>query len=127
MSDNILDEFKHVSEDRRFIMTRYMQAGVIYITTLGFGVKFLLQADTKIVLLTFAIFFESINISAILLARKFRDLAMHSINRETELAKKLNFQPPYSLMWGYWGGLMTACFSILAFLILTIVRFRFLR
>ena len=121
--DAMLEELKLVAEDRRYYVSRYLQAATFYFAIAGLGFNTLLNVSDKTVLFVLTILVEVINILVFFAAGKFRDIVYHSLNRETELAKKLNHQPPHQLMWGYYLGIMIVLTIGIGFAVLLAVRY----
>ena len=99
-SDAVLVEYSSVQEERRFVISRYMQGFAFYIAMVAFvgGNYFDSEPLGQLFLL---VFMCTANTLAWMGAGHFRDMAYHALTRETKLARKLGAQEPYPLIWGY--------------------------
>jgi predicted PurR-regulated permease PerM len=116
------EEYKYISEQSKFVMTRYMQAGALYLALSGFVIKEIVSTPNVVLAYLVAFFFFSINILFYLAARKFRDMAYHWLNKQKDIADDFGFHRPYSMMWGYNIGVACVCLVIGA--IVAVVLFR---
>ena len=123
MADNlVLEEYKHVAEDRRFYVSRYLQAAAFYFAIAGLGINTLLNVSNKAVLVVLTILSEAINVIVFFVAKKFQNIVYHSLNRETEISKMIGFQTPYPLVWGYYLALMIVAVVAIGFALLLFIR-----
>lgn len=99
--EGVIEELKIVVEERRFVITRYMQAMAFYIALVAFGGGQYFQAPGKPEKLFILLLMFTINTLAWLGAKQFRAMAYHALDRETLLAPEVHFQGPYPLIWGY--------------------------
>jgi hypothetical protein len=104
-----LEEYRLVEQQARFVMTSYMQGLALYLALVGFGLRqiFESQERTRTFLLIAAL--SCGNGLAIYAAHHFRKMAYHALDRQTELAKALDFLPPYPMLWGYKAGICSFC------------------
>ena len=117
-----LEEFKHVAEERRFVMNRYMQAVGLYLALSGWGLKELFETPPLLVVCIWGASYTGLNILAVYAAGQFKRMAFHAIARETELAVGLGMLAPYPLTWGYWGGIVVVVFSEATMIAILIFR-----
>ncbi|MBI3265379.1 MAG: hypothetical protein HYZ58_19795 [Acidobacteria bacterium] len=105
IANAVLEEYKLLDQQARFVMTSYMQALALYLALVGIGLREVLQAkgNFRIIVLTSAL--TCGNVLAVYAARHFRCMAYHALNRQSALAKQLNFQAPYPMLWGYHVGI----------------------
>lgn len=100
--DLVLEEYKLLVEERRFIMTRYMQAFAVYLTVVGLSIKGIIgtvKQDEQLYLLALV---TSFNFIGALAATYFAKMAKHCMMREIDNARLLGFQEPSNHAWGYW-------------------------
>lgn len=117
-----LEEYRQVVEERRFVMTRYVQAIGLYLALAGFGLKELIAAPSEVVVWLLSALFTALNTIALYAAQRFKSMAMHAINREITLAQRLQVQGPHSLIWGYAGGVLTVLLFELAIVLIAVFR-----
>ncbi len=101
-TDLVLEEYKILVDERRFIMTRYMQAFAVYLTIIGLSLKGILEAteqDERYFLFALVTMF---NIVGFFAARYFAKMAMYCMERESYNAKILGYLGPGNHAWGYW-------------------------
>ncbi len=118
----VLEEYKMVAEESRFVMTRYMQAVVIHIALMGFVAKEIIAEKTTAIALTIALSVFILNFGGYYCAGRFRSMAFHALNRETVLADHLGFQQPHAMVWGYYIGLVWITLSEISLLILMCLK-----
>lgn len=117
--DKILEEYKILVEESRFVMTKYMQALGLYLALMGFGVKEILSASSAEYTIIITFLMSCLNVLTYYGANKFRSMAYHSLVRQTILADYLKMQHPHAMVWGYYAGI--ACFTIFQILLLIII------
>ena len=118
----ILEEFRQVVEDRRYVMTRYIQAVGLYLALAAFALKELVSAPSLPLPFLTAALHSTLNILAFYAARQFKRMALHYWNRETALARHLSMQGPSSLLWGYTSGIVLVSLIQLAVLAVAVIR-----
>jgi len=101
-----LEEYRQVLEERRFVMTRYMQAVGLYLALAGFAGKELLDARSPGRLWLLAVLLSSLNLMGVWAARRFRSMAERAMLRESYFVEHYGVQQMHLLFWGYWGGLI---------------------
>ncbi len=120
---NILEEYKLLTEESRFVMTRYIQALGLYLALIGFGVKEVLSTPANEISLIIAVFITCFNGLGYYGARKFKGMAYHALNRQALLADHLDMQRPYPMTWGYRSGIACLIISQISLIIIIIIRF----
>ena len=119
-----LEEYRQVILERRFVMTRYMQAIALYLALSYFGLNQLTAATTPLPMVAvLAALFTFLNGVGFYAARRFRNMAIHATSREAPLAKKMSFQEPYDLLWGYRGGLLLVGATQIVVFTMAAIRF----
>jgi len=113
----ILEEYRVIVAERRFIMTRYMQSMTFYVVVMGYSFAQFLAATSISASIVYALFMLLVNTAFVFGARNFRKMAYHAINREAILARRLGVQYPYPMMWGYQTGI----YSLVAAYILVLL------
>jgi small-conductance mechanosensitive channel len=109
-----LDEYKEVINERRFVMTRYMQALALYLALSGFAAKELINTPSLLLLWLMGAAFTLLNGLAIYAAGRFRSMADRAMSRESELALRLNMQEMHDLSWGHRAGVLLVVLDELA-------------
>ncbi|PYP86458.1 MAG: hypothetical protein DMF61_13315 [Blastocatellia bacterium AA13] len=115
----ILEEYKHLIAERRFIMTRYMQFLIFYPIIVGYSFKELLSAESIRTALLIMLFIFLVNSVCVYGATRFRSMAYHALDREVLLADKLGMQRPHP-KWGYRAGMYSfiVCYGLTILIIL---------
>jgi hypothetical protein len=113
-SPTMLEEWKQLIEERRFVMRSYMQALALYLALGGYALKELLASESPLLAILIGLFFTSLNGVAVYAASRFKSMAMHAIEQEEMLATSLGIKTPHSLTWGYNGGICVVIFFQLA-------------
>jgi hypothetical protein len=106
-----LEEYKQVLIERQFVMSRYMQAVGLYLALSGFALRELLDAKPGLRTWFLAILFSVLNIIALQVARQFRNMAAHAMQREDYLAERYHLARTSQLYWGYRAGVLLVCIS----------------
>lgn len=119
-----LEEYKQVLLERQFVMSRYMQAVGLYLALSGFALRELLDAKTEPRAYFLAILFSTLNIIAICVARQFRNMADHAMQREHYFAKRHHLAKAYQLFWGYRAGILLVGVNEVAIVLVTIFKIR---
>lgn len=121
--DIVLEEYRALVEERRFVMTRYTQAIGLYLALVAFLVSRLgdLQTGREAVIVVSA--FTLLNAWGLYAAWWFRKMAYHALNRETILAEHLGVQWPPPMKWGDYGGVLLITLCELAVVALAAQRF----
>lgn len=101
-----LAEFGHVVKERRFVMTSYMRALVIYLGLSGYGLLELSKETIPFLLWVVGILMTVTNGLAIYAAGRFKSMAIHAMQRERQLALQLKMGEPHSMLWGYGSGVI---------------------
>lgn len=102
-SDNqnlILEEYKILVEERRFVATRYMYAVALYFAIVGLSLREMTSSSEFAYSISLFGLVTCLNAIGIVAALFFTRLALHSMAREKAAAIKLRFQPPISHIWG---------------------------
>jgi hypothetical protein len=102
-----VEEYKLQVEETRFLMTRYMQAGAIYLALIGFAAKLTMDTSSLQIALLVAVIAFFLNLGTFYVAGHFRSMVYHALNRVALLADHLGTQQPHPMMWGYYIGLIT--------------------
>jgi hypothetical protein len=99
---NELEEYKINAENTRFIITKYVETFTIYLALMGFGIRELV-AESKTAFVVSALFAVLLLLSAlaIIVFSKFKQMALHTLARQEELATVLKMHRPRSVKWGY--------------------------
>jgi hypothetical protein len=118
-----IEEYKQVLEERRMVMTRYIQAVGFYLALSGFGLRELITTSSKPVVLGASIVFSALNILAIYAARMFRGMAESSVQREKFFAQNYRVQQTHELFWGYSASLWLVALNELTIISLAIWKF----
>ncbi len=118
----ILEEYKLLIEERRFVMTRYMQGIAIYLALMGFAIKEIVSIPSFTIATLLGIFVSCLNILTYYGAVCFRSMAYHALNREAILADRLKMQRPHPLIWGYYGGIIGFTLSQIALIAIIVLR-----
>jgi len=113
-----LEEYKILVEERRFMMTRYMQAFALYLAIISLTLREFLLATTPLHFVSLWVFLTFIHTLAIWGSLQFRKFTNSAIEREATLAQKLNFLRAGSLEWGYG---FSFCFFVLAEVLVTVL------
>jgi sulfite exporter TauE/SafE len=100
-----LEEYRQVLKERRFVMTRYMQAVGLYLALSGFAVREVVDARTLLWAGIVAGVVTILNGLAFYAAGRFRSMAKKAMQRETEFSNRYGTQTMHDLFWGYWGGI----------------------
>lgn len=111
-----VEEYKQVLNERHFVMTRFMQAVGLYLALSGFALKELVEtlAITRVVVLVALL--TILNTLAWYVARKFKDMATHALQRERAIVERHNVTQSSTLFWGYYAALVLVCVSEIAIL-----------
>jgi len=118
-----LEEYKQVLEERRFVMTRCMQAIGLYLALSGFAVKQLLDARSPVLLCLLAVILTLLNGVAVWAAGRFRSMATQAMSRESYFVQRYNLQQMHSLFWGYYGAWLLVVVDQVAVLCVVLWRF----
>jgi len=103
-NEQTIEEYKTIIEERRFVMSRYMQAIALYLALVAFSFKELLSANSGLMTILLLVFVTMANVLAFYGAGKFRSMAAFILKREALLADHFGMQRPHSIMWGYTLG-----------------------
>ncbi len=122
--ENLIEEYKTIIEDRRFVMSRYMQALSFYLALVAFTLKEMVETKSTSTGLLIAAFVTATNVVGWYASVKFKSMALHSLERESILADKLGMQWPHSIKWGYYVGMLFVLFTQLAILAITVFNLR---
>lgn len=109
----LLEEYKLIVAERRFIMTRYMQSLIFYPVVMGYAFKELLSAPSLRASVLFSLFMIGVNSVYWYAANRFRSMAYHALDREMILAKHLHTQLPHPMIWGYHAGVSAFTFTFI--------------
>lgn len=123
LSDNeqiVLEEYKLIVAERRFVMERYIQGLVIYSVVMGYSFKELLIAPTAEASVLLSLFVFALNTAYWYSANKFRSMAYHALNRERTIAVSLNVQLPHPMIWGYYVGIWA---FVTAYLLVAVILY----
>ncbi len=118
--DLILEEYKILSEQSRFIMTRYMQALIVHLAFMGYVLVQLSNSPSKKMSIIITTVVLLVNIVSFYAASWFKSMAYHSLNRQAILADTLGFQRPHPMIWGYYGGIIWLTAASIGLVILTL-------
>ncbi|TXT19440.1 MAG: hypothetical protein FD138_4337 [Planctomycetota bacterium] len=121
-SDRILDEYKILVDERRFVMTQYVQSLALYIALVGLALRESLATNQIDLSIAVTIFVTCMNFAYWYGARQFRSMAHHALNREALLADVLGFQHPHPMLWGYYCGISAFIISECAVIVLLVKR-----
>lgn len=102
----LLEEYKVLVDQSRFVMTRYMQAIAIYMALIGFSLKEVVAVNKPHIMFVLLTIIFCLNFVAYYAAIHFRRMAYHALDKQTEVANKLSFQPPYPMAWGFYAGIV---------------------
>lgn len=105
ISSGLLEEYKLLEQQARFVMTSYMQGLGLYLALVGFGIREVLESKDGLRTVALIGALTCGNILAVYGAGHFRRMAYHALNRQSELADRLGFQGPYPMLWGYKAGI----------------------
>ncbi len=119
----VLEEYKVIVEESRFVMSRYMQALIIHIALMGFAAKEIAAAPTGAIALTLALAVFVLNFGAYYGAVCFRSMAYHALNRQAVLADNLGIQRPHPMIWGYYLGLGSITISEICLLVFMYLKY----
>lgn len=119
--DLAIEEYKLLFDERRFIMTRYMQGIVVYIAVVAFIARDFFSLTDESIKYLFLVGMTVVNCIAFYSSHKFLKMVHHALNREAILADHLGLQKSLPLTWGYRGGIFFVSF-IQALVLLEIVR-----
>jgi|ERR1035437_1444309 hypothetical protein len=111
-----VEEYRQVLKERHFVMTRFMQAVGLYLTLSGFALNELVQTRSKTRVVVLVTLFTILNAVALYVARKFKDMATHALNRERAIVERHNLSQSSTLFWGYYATLVLVCVSEIAIL-----------
>ena len=100
-----LEEYKQVLEERRTVLTRYVQAVGFYLALSGFGLRELVTVSTPALILGSSILFSILNVLAFYVAIKFRSMAKLAAQREEVYVNRYHLQRAHELLWGYKASL----------------------
>ncbi len=120
-----LEEYKQVVAERRFVMTRYMQALGLYLMLAGFAARELAGARSRFLATLLLAVFTIFNALAIYVAGRFRSMAYRAMRREMILAAEHKLEPMHELFWGYSAGLIVVILDQIAVLAIYVWVLRF--
>jgi hypothetical protein len=118
-----LEEYRQLTLERRFVMTRYMQAIALYLALSYFGLRELTTTPSLPIVAVMTTLFTFLNGLGLYAASHFRNMAIHATVREALLAKKMNFQQPHDLLWGYRSGVLLVGATQVVVFTITGIRF----
>ena len=101
-----LEEYRQVLEERRFVMTRYMQAIGLYLLLSSWVLKLILDMKVGVELWALLISFSVLNSLGIVVANRFESMAAHALARERYFVTRFQVRQHHELFWGYWFGVM---------------------
>ena len=99
-----LEEYKILTTEAQFVMTRYMQMLALYLFAIGALVSELVQAPDLTITVLWIVGLTILNFGAFYGARRFRSMAYHSLNRLALLAEHFRMQKPHPMIWGNRAG-----------------------
>jgi hypothetical protein len=120
----VLEEYKLIVSERRFIMARYMQSLIFYPVIFAYAFRELLYAPTIAATIMIGIFMFSINTAYLYAAHNFRSMAYHALDREMILANHLKVQHPHPMIWGYYAGIVILIVTYIGTIILLLIKVR---
>src|ERR1700720_2449055 len=100
-----VEEYKQVLEERRMVMTRFIQAVGFYLALSGFGLRELISTSARPFVVTLSILFSVLNILAVYAAYKFRRMAWSAAEREKFFVQQYRVAQTHELFWGYIAGI----------------------
>lgn len=119
----MLEEYKLLVKERRFVMTRFIQAVALYMALCGFAVREVIVARSVLILVLVTLAFTFLTPVALYAARKFRNMYSHGAQRESLLAAKLCFGPPYPLLWGYRAAVVFVLLAQSSLITVALIRY----
>ncbi len=97
-----IEEYKLLTEEFRFLMTRCMQAGALCLAISGFAAKLISDTKSAETALLLAVLTFVLNSGIFYVAHHFRSMIYHVLNRLVFLSEQLGTQQPHPVMWGYY-------------------------
>ena len=114
-----LEEYKQVLCERRFVMTRFMQAVALYLALSAFAAKEMVEMDVHVASML-EVCFTVLNVLALYVAKHFRRMADQALQRERHFVERFGVRQMYELFWGYKAAVLfvgTAQVATLSFLV----------
>ncbi len=118
-----LEEYRYLVEEARFLGTRYMQFGVIYLAFVGFAIKEIFSTGSSLHTLLLACFSFCLNFVAYFIAYWVKRMMDHAFHRATNLADHLGLQRPHSMKWVFCISTLVFAGGHVLFAILIVLRF----
>jgi hypothetical protein len=118
----VLEEYKLIVSERRFIMVRYMQSLIFYPVIFAYAFRELIYAQTVWTTIVVAVFIFFINAAYLYGAINFRSMAYHALNREMILAEHLKVQLPHPMIWGYYAGIVILIVTYIGTVVLILIK-----
>ena len=117
-----LEEIKRTAEERRFVMTSYMQALALYLALTGYGLNDMSGTMPGVRFWIVSAAVTVANGLALYAASRFRSMALHVMARERRLALELRIGEPHSLLWGYGCGVIVVGLSQVAAVLIVVFK-----
>ncbi len=95
-------EYGIIVEERRFLMTRYMQGFAFYVAIIALSIRELLLVKDSVYIVSLWVFLTGMHALCFWACIEFKKLATPVIEREAELALRLEFQQMEDHYWGFW-------------------------
>jgi hypothetical protein len=118
----LLEEYRQLVGERRFVMTRYMQTLIFYPVVMGYSFVELVSFQSRFTAALIAVFMLVANTIFLYGADKFRSMAYHALNREAVIAHHLRTQKPHPMLWGYYFGIAAVVLGYLVIIVVFYVK-----
>ena len=120
----IVEEYRQVLAERKFVATSTMQAVGLYLALPGFGLKELVDANPPRVAVFYAAILMALNLVAYYVARSFRDMARHALEWEREFVQRgLVGRQHHELFWGYRSSVAAVAIMQTAAAVILLLKF----
>jgi hypothetical protein len=106
-----IEDYRQILEERRFVMTRYMQALWLYLALSGYGLSKLLELKSATLIYGVGIAYSLLNVVAFHVAGRFRGMARVASLQEMHYVEKYKLSRRPVLYWGYWMGILVVILS----------------
>jgi uncharacterized membrane protein len=100
-----IEEYRQIMIERRFVMTRYMQAVGFYLVLSAFVLRQLMSIDRLRTAWLLVCVFTGLNVLGMFAAGRFKSMAKHALDRERAFTKMYSLDQFPELFWGYWAGI----------------------
>ena len=118
-----LEELKIVFDQKKFFVSRYLQAAAFYFAISGLALNMLINITDKLLTLLITSFCLILNLLVLKMAGKFRDVVYHYLNREKILCEDLSYAEPAELIWGYTIGSVLIVVIMISFLVVGLIKY----